>query len=89
MLEIAELLAKGFHHVRVDFYILKDGSLIVGELTFTSASGTCLWKPEEWDLKLGNLIKLPIYCQHRLSEKTFYSKIKLSNKWYYTKCYIT
>lgn len=60
MLTVAEQLATGFHHVRVDFYILKDGSLKVGELTFTSAGGTCLWNPEEWDLKLGKLIRLPV-----------------------------
>lgn len=60
MLQVAEKLAKGFHHVRVDFYLLKDGSLKVGELTFTSAGGTCLWNPEEWDVKLGELIQLPM-----------------------------
>lgn len=60
MLTVAEKLSQGFHHVRVDFYILNDGSLKIGELTFTSAGGTCLWNPEEWDYKLGELIHLPI-----------------------------
>ena len=58
MLNVAEKLAVGFHHVRVDFYLLNDGSLKVGELTFTPAGGTCLWEPEEWDGKLGKLIEL-------------------------------
>ena len=60
MITVAEKLAIGFHHVRVDFYLLKDGSIKVGELTFTSAGGTCLWNPEEWDIKLGELMNLPV-----------------------------
>ena len=63
MLSVAEQLATGFHHVRVDFYLQKDGGLKVGELTFTSAGGTCLWNSEEWDLKLGKLIRLPVNFQ--------------------------
>lgn len=59
MIKVAEKLASGFHHVRVDFYLLRDGSIKVGELTFTSAGGTCLWNPEEWDYRLGELIHLP------------------------------
>ena len=33
---LAETLAAGFNHVRVDFYLLNDGSLRFGEMTFTS-----------------------------------------------------
>lgn len=59
MLHLAEVLAQGFPHVRVDFYRLNDGSLKFGEMTFTSYSGVCRWNPEEQNMHFGNLIKLP------------------------------
>ncbi len=59
---VAEKLASGFHHVKVNFYLLRDGSIIIGGLTFISAGGTCLWNPEEWDYRLGDLIHLPTDC---------------------------
>lgn len=59
MVQLAEKLAQGFAHVRVDFYVLNDGSLKFGEMTFTSASGTCKWNPPEQNLIYGNLITLP------------------------------
>lgn len=57
---ISEKLAEGFAYVRVDFYILNDGSLKFGELTFTSASGSCKWYPPEQNKIYGDLIILPI-----------------------------
>lgn len=39
LFELAEKLAEGFPFVRVDFYILPDGDIKFGELTFTPASG--------------------------------------------------
>ena len=60
MLDIAEKLSSGFPLVRVDLYILKDGSIKFGELTFTSAGGKSVWSPSNADLELGNLLKLPI-----------------------------
>lgn len=60
LIELAERLASGFSHVRVDFYVLNDGSIKFGEMTFTSASGTCNWNPPEQDLIYGDLIQLPI-----------------------------
>lgn len=59
MIELAEKLAEGFPHVRVDFYVLNDGSIKFGEMTFTSASGTCKWNIPEQDMVYGDLIKLP------------------------------
>lgn len=59
MIELAEKLSKGFAHVRVDFYVLNDGSIKFGEMTFTSASGNCKWDPPEQNLIYGNLINLP------------------------------
>lgn len=60
MIEIANVLSKGFPFIRVDMYNIK-GKIFVGELTFFPASGMGKFKPEEWDLKLGNKIKLPNY----------------------------
>ena len=59
LIKLSEKLAEGFAHVRVDFYILNDGSLKFGEMTFTSASGSCKWNPPEQDRIYGDLIKLP------------------------------
>ena len=59
MIALAQKLAEGFPHVRVDFYVLNDGSVKFGEMTFTSADGACRWNPPEQDLVYGNLITLP------------------------------
>lgn len=55
LIEIAETLAAGFPHVRVDFYRMNDGTLYFGEMTFTSASGFQKWDPPEMDAKIGSL----------------------------------
>ena len=59
LLQRAESLAEGFPFVRVDFYILPDGSLRFGEMTFTSSSGGAKWDPPSTDEFLGALITLP------------------------------
>ena len=59
MIELAEKLSQGFNHVRVDFYRLDDGTIYFGEMTFTSASGSCKWNDEKINKHLGNLIKIP------------------------------
>lgn len=59
LIELAETLSKGFATVRVDFYILNDGTIKFGEMTFTAGNGTNVWHPQEQNLILGNLIKLP------------------------------
>ncbi len=59
MIDLAEKLAAGFEHVRVDLYRMNNGNIKFGEMTFTSAAGFCNWNPPEWDLKLGNLFNLP------------------------------
>ena len=38
MIRISEMLSKGFSYVRVDFYVLDDGSLKFGEMTFIPTS---------------------------------------------------
>lgn len=57
MVEFAEILSKDIPFVRVDFYEIS-GKLYFGELTFFPGSGYEEFEPEEWDYKLGNLIKL-------------------------------
>ena len=60
MINLAEKLSKDFNHVRVDFYRLDDGTIYFGEMTFTSASGSCKWNDEKINQQFGDLIKLPI-----------------------------
>ena len=58
MIQIAEILAQGFSHVRVDLYLLNNEEIKFGEMTFTSDSGVCKWSDEKINIKLGKLIKL-------------------------------
>lgn len=58
MIELAEQLSQNIPFVRVDFYEI-DGNVYFGELTFFPVSGYIQFDPEEWDLKLGNMLKLP------------------------------
>ena len=59
MVHLSEKLSEGFSHVRVDFYILKDGSVKFGEMTFSPASGLRDWDSEEQDRIYGDLLHLP------------------------------
>lgn len=52
MITIAEKLATGFDHVRVDLYN-SNGKIYFGEMTFTNGSGFEAIVPSEWDEKLG------------------------------------
>lgn len=58
MLEIASKLSEGFPELRVDLYEV-DGKPYFGELTFTSQGGYMPFYTPEFQLELGNLIKLP------------------------------
>ena len=62
MVTLAEKLAQGFSHVRVDLYNL-DGTIYFGEMTFTTHSGYCKYVPDEFDYILGEQWKLPIKKQ--------------------------
>jgi hypothetical protein len=53
--KIAEYVNNSF--VRVDLYSI-DNNIYFSEITFTPCSGYMPFIPSEWDLKLGNLIKL-------------------------------
>lgn len=59
MINLAEKLSQKITFLRVDFYEI-NGNIYFGELTFYPASGFGKLEPEEWDLKLGNLIDLSL-----------------------------
>lgn len=59
MVELARKLSQGFPFIRVDFYDV-NGQIYFGELTFFHDAGIVPFSPKEWDLKLGDMIKLPI-----------------------------
>lgn len=58
MIHVAEALSAPFAHARIDFYILPDDSLKVGEITFYSWAGYINFQPHEFDYWLGSLIPL-------------------------------
>lgn len=58
MITIAETLSKGFKFIRIDLYNLS-GRIYFGEMTFYPASGLGPFTSPEWNLKMGDLIKIP------------------------------
>ena len=59
LIEVSKKLAAGFALVRVDFYILDEGSIKFGELTFTPTSGLIWWNMPERDSTFGQMVVLP------------------------------
>lgn len=57
MKDLSRKLSKDIPFVRVDFYEI-NGKIYFGELTFTPCGGFMKFYPEEWDRKLGDLIKI-------------------------------
>ena len=57
MLEIARKLSKDIPFVRVDLYLI-NGRIYFGELTFFHGGGYEKFTPEEWNRKLGDMIKI-------------------------------
>lgn len=58
MKQLASELSKKIPHVRIDFYEIGD-QVYFGEMTFFHWGGTMPFKPEEWDYKFGEWLKLP------------------------------
>lgn len=54
LINVAEALSEGLDHLRVDFYVTRDG-LKVGELTPYSWAGQAHWRSPDHDEKLGRL----------------------------------
>ena len=57
MRELAEKLSQGIRCVRMDFYEI-GGKVYFGEYTFYDGGGFWPKEPEEWEYKMGNLIRL-------------------------------
>ncbi len=57
MLEVARKLSCGIHHVRVDFYLVS-GKVYFGEMTFFHGYGMEVFSPREFELGMGDRIKL-------------------------------
>ncbi len=58
MKRLASVLSDGHPHLRVDFYSI-NGKTYFGEITFHHDGGFIPFVPDEWDLKLGEMIELP------------------------------
>lgn len=56
MLELSKILSAGFNHVRVDWYIMPDGRILFGEMTFQTWGGMKKIVPYKYDIYLGSLI---------------------------------
>lgn len=56
LLELSEQLCSSFEQVRIDWYVLNDGTIKFGEMTFSSCAGMAKWNPPEWNAKLGGLL---------------------------------
>lgn len=59
MIELARILSSDFPQVRVDLYMLNNGTIKFGGLTFTCGSGDLKWSPRVVDYQLGQLFSLP------------------------------
>ncbi len=57
MLEISKKLSEDFPFVRIDLYLTPNG-IFFGEYTFFHCGGFYLFKPEEWEKRLGDYIKI-------------------------------
>ena len=58
MIDIAEKISSGLPFLRVDFYVHEDRPY-VGELTFYPENGLGKFSDDNWNLKLGDMLKLP------------------------------
>lgn len=58
MLSCARILSKGIPFSRIDFYDIS-GRAYWGEITFFPASGFGFFKPDGWNKKIGDWVKLP------------------------------
>lgn len=82
MKELAAKLSEKMPFARIDFYEI-DEKVYFGEITFFPASGFEEFKPEEWDLKLGEWIKLPTGGGYRLNSDA--CSIVISDSYYNNK----
>lgn len=59
MKNICRMLSKNILHVRVDLYLI-NSKIYFGEMTFYDGGGFSEFNDPEWDLKLGEMLLLPV-----------------------------
>jgi hypothetical protein len=59
MKRVAESLSHGMKFVRIDLYEIQ-GRVFFGEFTFFHGGGFYLFKPYEWEIKLGDMIDISL-----------------------------
>lgn len=64
MIDCACKLSKGMPFVRIDLYAIPP-RVLLGEITFYPAAGYDNFRPESFELELGEKIKLPAPCRRR------------------------
>ena len=79
MKKLAAKLSEKMPFARIDFYEINE-KVYFGEITFHPASGFEGFKPEEWDLELGEWIKLPTGDVYRLNSDDY--SIIISDSYY-------
>lgn len=62
MVDVAKQLSHGHPFLRVDLYEI-NGRVYFSELTFSPCAGFMQFEPEEYDLKLGSMLELPVKKQ--------------------------
>ena len=58
IVKISKAISKDKTFLRLDFYILGDGSVKFSEMTFSPASGFVKWNPSKYDYIIGNMIEI-------------------------------
>ena len=59
MVAMAKRISKGTIESRIDFYDI-NGKIYFGEITFFDSAGFGKFEPNEWDKKIGDMLKLPM-----------------------------
>ena len=57
IIKMSKKMSKVFNQVRIDWYVLNNGEINFGEMTFSSCAGHAKWTPIEYDAVLGKKIK--------------------------------
>ena len=76
-MELAEKMLVDVPYIRIDFIEWK-GSVLFREMTFTSGSGLSVIKPDKYNRKLGDMIKLPKEV-YNMDTKEYYRRPMFSN----------
>ena len=56
IIKMSKKMSKIFNQVRIDWYVLNNGDIKFGEMTFSSCAGHAKWTPIEYDAVLGKKI---------------------------------